>query len=240
MAALPDAEAKPAGLPLALLQRGLAVLTVDHFSTGDPPDQFANFYTTYNRTKLQERVRDLLTVCAAAGSVADPRGPRFFKVTFWAPVVPASGRLLAAPGAGAVIADCDQLDVTSDQALLAPDLFCPGIRNIGTFEGGAMLAAPHPLLLHNTGAGFPDRRAAFGLPGSWARATNCAWWPPALPDEELVRWVLQAKSVRFASSRRRERAASASERFRGITEARGRGKNGRAVGQVCALQIRAR
>jgi hypothetical protein len=39
--------------------------------------------------------------------------------------------------------------------LLAPDLLCPGIRNIGTFEGAAMLAAPHPLLLHNTGDKFP-------------------------------------------------------------------------------------
>ena len=77
----PNAEAKPAGLPLALLQRGLAVLTVDRFSTGTPSNQFTNFYSTYNRTELQERVRDLLTVCAAAGSVADPRGPRFFDVT---------------------------------------------------------------------------------------------------------------------------------------------------------------
>jgi hypothetical protein len=44
----PDAEVKPAGLPLALLQRGLAVLMVNRFSTGAPPNQFTNFYTTYN------------------------------------------------------------------------------------------------------------------------------------------------------------------------------------------------
>ena len=172
----PNAEAKPAGLPLALLQRGLAVLTVDRFSTGTPSNQFTNYYSTYNRTELQERVRDLLTVCAAAGSVADPRGPRFFDVTLLGTGRAGLWALLAAPAAGAVIADCDALEVASDEALLAPDLFCPGIRNIGTFEGGAMLAAPHPLLLHNTGTGFP-RINCVRPTGRWARATGCASWP---------------------------------------------------------------
>jgi hypothetical protein len=98
---------------------------------------------------------------------------------------------LAAPGAAAVIADCDQLGVTSDQALLAPDLFCPGIRNIGTFEGSAILAAPHPLLLHNTGEDFPTDalRSAYRATGLRDKLRVVA---SRLPDEELVRWVLQA------------------------------------------------
>ncbi len=37
----PGAETKPGELALALLQRGLAVLVVDHFSTGEPPNQFS-------------------------------------------------------------------------------------------------------------------------------------------------------------------------------------------------------
>jgi hypothetical protein len=190
--AQPDAEAKPAGLPLTLLQRGLAVLRVDHFSTGTPTNQFANFYSTYNRTVLQERVRDLLTVCAAAGSGADPHGQRFRDV-----VLCGSGRaglwaLLAAPGAGTVIADCDQLDVASDEALLAPDLFCPGIRNIGTFEGAAMLAAPHPILMHNTGGAFATEslRATYQAIGATDKLRVAA---ARLPDEELVSWLSQAK-----------------------------------------------
>ena len=188
----PDAAAKPAGLPLALLQRGLAVLTVDRFSTGAPPNQFTNFYATYNRTELQERVRDLLTVCAAAGSVADPRGPRFFDVTLLGTGRAGLWALLAAPAAGAVIADCAELDVTSDEALLAPDLFCPGIRNIGTFEGGAMLAAPHPLLVHNAGEKFPTDalRATYRAVGASDKLRVVA---AALPDEELVRWIAPAQ-----------------------------------------------
>jgi hypothetical protein len=189
---LPDAAAKPAGLPLALLQRGLAVLTVDRFSTGIPPNQFTNFYATYNRTELQERVRDLLAVCAAAGSVADPRGPRFFDVTLLGTGRAGLWALLAAPAAGAVIADCAELDITSDQALLAPDLFCPGIRNIGAFEGGAMLAAPHPLLVHNTGEKFPTDalRSTYRAMGASDKLRVVA---AALPDEELVRWIARAQ-----------------------------------------------
>lgn len=190
-AARPDAEAKPAGLSLALLQRGLAVLTVDRFTTGDAADQFANFYPTYNRTKLQERVRDLLTVCAAAGSGVDPRGPRFFDVILWGNGHAGLWALLAAPAAGTVVADCDELGLTSDQALLAPDLFCPGIRNIGTFEGGAILAAPHPLLLHNTGTDFPTDalRAAYRAIGASHRLRVVA---ARLPDEEVVGWLLES------------------------------------------------
>jgi hypothetical protein len=62
--------------------------------------------------------------------------------------------LLAAPAADAVIADCGQLDISDDQTLLDPDLFCPGIRNIDTFAGAAILAAPHPLVMHNVAKGF--------------------------------------------------------------------------------------
>jgi hypothetical protein len=188
----PDAEAKPAGLPLALLQRGLAVLVVERFSTGAPAGQFTNFYATYNRTELQERVRDLLTVCAAAGSVADPRGPRFCDVVLLGTGRAGLWALLTGPAAGTVVADCDELDLASDEALLAPDLFCPGIRNIGTFEGGAMLAAPHPLLLHNTGENFPTDavRSTYRAMGASDKLRVVA---ARLPDEELVRWIAQAE-----------------------------------------------
>ena len=188
----PDAETKPAGLPLALLQHGLAVLRLNRFSTGSPPDQFTNFFSTYNRTELQERVRDLLTVCAAAGSVADPRGPRFSDVILWGRGRAGLWALLAAPGAGAVIADFDQLDVASDEALLAPDLFCPGIRNIGTFEGAAVLAAPHPLVIHNTGEPSPTEsiRSTYRAIGADDKLRVMA---SRLPDEDLVNWIAQWK-----------------------------------------------
>ena len=53
-----------------------------------------------------------------------------------------------------------------------------------------MLAAPHPLLLHNTGTGFPtDKlRSAYRALGASDRVRVVA---AALPDEELVRWILK-------------------------------------------------
>jgi dienelactone hydrolase len=137
----------------AMLQRGLAVLKLERFSTGEPPEQFANFFTTYNRTKVQERVRDLLTVCAAARTLplAKSHAGRVLLVGtghagLWA--------LLAAPGADAVAADCCALNPSDENALLEPDLFCPGLLAMGGFQTSAMLAAGHPLCLYNTGERF--------------------------------------------------------------------------------------
>ena len=138
------------------------MLTVDHFSSGQTPDPFKDFYCTYNRTELQEHVRDLLTVCSAANAI-EPRKPLSFRVTLCGTGRAGLWALLAAPAAQAVIADCDSLDASDESALLAPDLFCPGILALGGFEGAAALAAPHPLLLHNTGGKFPTAsvRAAY-------------------------------------------------------------------------------
>jgi hypothetical protein len=179
------------GLPLSLLQHGCAVLLIDHFTPAESHDQFANFYTTYNRTKVQQRVRDLLTVCASAGA-ADSRKTIPFHV-----VLTGRGRaglwaLMAAPAANAVIADCDGLDVSGDQTLLSDDLFFPGFHNIGGFEGPAMLAAPHPALLHNTGANFPTDalRSAYQATGASAKLRVES---KPLSDEELVNWIASLK-----------------------------------------------
>lgn len=162
--------AAPLPAVLAFLRQGMAVLSIEAYSSGATPDVFKDFYTTYNRTELQERVRDLLTVCSVARA-AETRKPLPFRVT-----LAGSGRaglyaLLAAPGADAVIADCDGLDLSEESALLAPDLFCPGILAMGGFEGAALLAAPHPLLLHHTGSKFPadSLRPAYNAVGGGAK-----------------------------------------------------------------------
>ena len=100
--------------------------------------------------------------------------------------------LLAAPAADAVVADCCALDVTSDEALLAPELFCPGIRNIGTFEGAAMLAAPHPLLLHNTADRFRGAalRATYRALGA---SKKLRIESRKLNDDEIVEWISKLK-----------------------------------------------
>ena len=152
-----DAASAPKGLAKEFLQRGLSVLLADLFLNGELCDPraaagrrcFTNFFTTYNRTDCQERVQDLVTLSAYAQSRS--RDTRVIlcgagQAGLWA--------LLAAPAADAVIADCDALDTTRDDAFLASNLFVPGLRRLGGWEGVAILGAPNPLLLHDTGKAF--------------------------------------------------------------------------------------
>ena len=149
---------KPGPLASALLAKGHRVLLLDCFLTGERADAkaitarkrpFGEFFDTYNRTNLQERVQDLVTACAAMRNLFDARSVTLVgqgQAGLWA--------LLAAPAADAVAADCAQLDLTTDTALLSDDLYAPCLRRLGDFHTAAVLAAPHPLLLHNIGAKF--------------------------------------------------------------------------------------
>ena len=171
----------------AFLARGLAVLEIDQFSSGATPDPFADFFTTYNRTELQQRVRDLLTVCAAAGGV-DPRQSLPFHVILAGTGHAGLWALLAAPGADAVVADCAGLDVSDEQALLAPDLFCPGILAMGGFEGAAMLATPHPLLLHDIGENFPTTALRSSYKAV-AASRKLKVQPGPMSTDQIAKWV---------------------------------------------------
>src|SRR5262249_13155355 len=103
----------------------------------------------YNRTKAQERVRDLVKTCAFAR-----QNLKAHHVILCGLGNAGPWTMLAAPAADGVVADCNQLDTSSDASLLQRDLFFPGIRVIGDFEGALLLSAPNPMLLHNGGAAF--------------------------------------------------------------------------------------
>src|SRR5436190_7011046 len=136
-----DQAGAPQGLARKLLDKNLAVLLIDTFLTGEMADPvaksrhyFADFFTTYNRTDVQERVQDLVTACAFGQ--AHSKGRRVVlcgtgRAGLWA--------MLAAPASDALVADCAQFDSTDDRQLLAPDLFTPGLRKLGGFEGVAVI-----------------------------------------------------------------------------------------------------
>ncbi len=139
------------GFARLLVERGFKVLVLSFPNAPEPSQNQADlFFTTYNRTFAQERVGDLVSAC------------EWVKRFGYKAILCGSGRaglwsLLAAPAADVVVADCDDLDISSDTALLNSDLFIPGLRKIGAFEGVAILAAPHPVLLHNTGEKFSTK-----------------------------------------------------------------------------------
>jgi hypothetical protein len=182
-------EASPTGLPLTLLQRGVAVIQFNWSPGIETADQFTNFFTTYNLTKVQQRVRDLVNVCAIA-QAADPRAHRPFRVVLMGTGVAGLWTLLAAPAADAVVADANSMDVSDDQLLLDPNLFTPGLRNIGSFEGIALLAAPHPLFVQKTGKRFQidNVRAAYKTLGKF---NQFRMEPSSVPDDAVAKWIAE-------------------------------------------------
>jgi len=170
-----------------LEDHGLKVLLVDTHSSAKIPDQFANYFATYNRTELQQHVHDVAMACEFARSSGE-----YSRVIVCGTGLAGLWALLAAPAADAVAADCNQLDVTSDAALLAPEVFCPGIRKIGAFEGVASLAAPHPLLLHNVGEKFPTSELRAVYDGAHARG-KFEIQSAKLNGAALFDWIAGAK-----------------------------------------------
>lgn len=191
---LDDAE-MPKGLAKLFLERQYPVLLLDTFLTGELKNEkatqarkpFASYFSTYNRTDLQERVQDLITACAFAQTHG--KGRRV--------ILCGTGRaglwtLLAAPAADVIVADCDQVDLTSDSVLMAPELFSPGLRRIGAFAGAASLAAPNPILLHNTGP-----RVSTQWPGETYAALKVKDYrqeSDRMTDDALVNWVANLKA----------------------------------------------
>ncbi len=176
------------GLAAALLQQRKTVLLVDTFLTGDLADakasqsrnELQNFFCTYNRTDLQERVQDLITVCTYARRSGRVVLCGSGRAGLWA--------LLAAPAADAVVADAAGVDANDDATLLGQDLFAPGLRRIGTFAGGPSLAAPHPLLLHNTGQDFGERELA-GVYAAAGHPEHFRAERGALSPQEISQWI---------------------------------------------------
>ncbi|MDB6125233.1 MAG: hypothetical protein JWQ71_4226 [Pedosphaera sp.] len=186
-----DESGEPIGLAKQLLDQKIDVAIVAGFPNLPTHDQYSIFYSTYNRTYLQERVRDLITICHGVGNHS-------FKST--RVVLCGTGHaglwsMLAAPAANGVIADCAQLDFADDKSLLAPDLFCPGLRNIDTFTGAAMLAAPKPLILHNVAATFSAQKLQ-----SAYRALDAVkkfkTENTRLNDAQIVNWITKLNDLK--------------------------------------------
>jgi len=184
-------QGHPKGLAKLLLEQHHPVMLVDVFLTGDLANEKASaarkhlssYFSAYNRTDLEERVQDLITTCGVGQTHS--KGRRVIicgqgRAGLWA--------LLAAPAAAGVVADCDELDDDNDAALLDKELFSPGLRRMGSFQGAAALAAPKPLLTYNTGAKFSTEllRASYRAAGAPKKFESK---PGKLSDEAIAEWI---------------------------------------------------
>ncbi len=176
-----DDAGNPRGLAQRLIADRQSVAVLADAGAPANPNQTDLLFTTYNRTRLQERVGDIVAACRALAE----QGSR-------PPVLCGAGVaglwcLLAAPAASAVAADCNQIRSSDDQELLTSDLFCPGLRNIDTFQGALILASPHPALLHNAGSDFDldHARAAWKA----VKSNNLRVEPAKLDDGRIASWI---------------------------------------------------
>jgi len=108
---------------------------------------FTNFFSTYNRTDAQERAQDLVTTIAYARTLGK-------KVTLCGLDRAGLWAMLAAPMADVVVADAQSFNSLNENLLLADDIFAPNLQRMGGLDGIVALAAPKPVLLHNTGGQF--------------------------------------------------------------------------------------
>ncbi|HTH48491.1 MAG TPA: acetylxylan esterase [Candidatus Limnocylindria bacterium] len=173
-----------------LLAKGYAVLGLDLFQTGPGRDAaiarrspFTNYFTTYNRTVLQQRAQDLITAFNYAKDVLHVKQVAMVadgEAGLWA--------LLTAIQPDALVADANAFDAASDAAWLDPERFFPGVRTLGGPAAVAAAAAPRPLWVHHTGTAFDTTwiREAYGVTGHPERLKIQA---DLATDKEIAAWL---------------------------------------------------
>ncbi|MGV3773037.1 MAG: acetylxylan esterase [Verrucomicrobiales bacterium] len=149
-------EGNPQDLAALAVEHGLPVIAFDAFGTGalhkagaPERNQQANYFSVYNKTDSQERVQDIAAICAFARTQFPSK-----KIVLWGSGRAGLWTLLAAPLADSIVADVAQVNDSLDEQLMAQDLFAPGLRRLGSFQGIAALAFPKPVLIHNVGNHF--------------------------------------------------------------------------------------
>ena len=176
-----------------LVARGIPVVAADWFLTGGAAskdleqkrDQFARYFTTHNRTDLQERIADIRAVIGAVREAFPGK-----KVLLVGEEAGGLWAALAAPLADAVIADCAQLDASNAEKLLDRAYFFPGFYRLDGFAGALALAAPNPVFLHNVHEGLETgwlNELYAKLPNDPKFTAHAERKPPA----ELVAWVAE-------------------------------------------------
>ena len=169
----------------ALAARGFHVeaLTLPPIDVA-PPALRDNFFTTYNRTPLGDRVQEIVD---ALGALKRQGYARVELVG----VGPAGLWALLARGVsadavpGSTVADVDGFDGNEDRAFVER-LYAPGLRRAGDVRSAALLALPNALCLHNAGTTFRPKVIAAGYR---ARKVPLRVEPSPLSAEAIADWL---------------------------------------------------
>ena len=139
------------------LSRNVPVVAADWFLTGSKADeelekkrdQFTGYFTTHNRTDLQERLADIRAVIGAVREQFPGK-----KVVLVGEEAGGLWAAMAAPMGDGLVADLGQFDPRNPENLLDRAIFFPGFYRLDGFAGTLALAAPKPVLLHNVHPGM--------------------------------------------------------------------------------------
>jgi dienelactone hydrolase len=180
----------PSELVAGLLRKGQGVVLVEPFLAEKHDEivkrQSAEFFTTYNRTVLADRVRDVIHACGYAHKIA--RNVNLVGLETAGPWV-----LLAKPFAGGInrtAADAAEWEWTPTIASNDP-MALPGALRYGGLKAFACLDAPDPLFLYNYGTALDTSwlRDAYRIQDSKALRLQ----PGRATQEALVSWLAGEK-----------------------------------------------
>lgn len=150
----------------------------------EPEQLWNDFFTGYNRTPLGDRVEQILQELEALRHAR--RSSRqvgvvgLGKAGLWTLLARA-----LAPGEGPVIIDTAGFANEDDQAYIA-GLYAPGLRRAGDVRTAALLIAPGPLVLFNTGIAF---KTDVINDGYTALNASLKVEPGAMTVEDIAGWL---------------------------------------------------
>ncbi len=182
------ADGTPQGLAAALLGRGQGVLLVEPVLAGAGDEvakrHSSQFYTTYNRTTLAERVQEILDAVSHAGALARTvHLAGLGRAGAWV--------LLARPFADGVQRTVADGNWEWPAALPATDeMALPAVHRYGGMKAFAALSAPAPLLLRHT----PGKLDTGWVEAAY-RVTGGEQFLPAeadMPAEKIAAWLARA------------------------------------------------
>lgn len=168
-----------------VIEEKVLILGREEFPPSEDADEFSKFYSSYNRTALQKQTSELINTCKLLRENYEAE-----HLVIFGKGRNAISALMAAPAADAVAIDCNGFDPSSDEALLKPGLFAPGLRCVGTYQGAAMLAVPNRLLLYNTQGKFPtgEIEATYRAAGA---SDKLQIFAGPKTREEILAWAAQ-------------------------------------------------
>ena len=186
-------ETTPVDLVRELLEEGYPVLTIDAFKTGEhvliegaetQRDESFQYFTTFNKTDVQERVQDIATALRflktdRPGTMVDLIGLE--EAGIWA--VLAGG---VTEGIHKIAALDISTHLTDEQAML--EIFVPGLLRIGGMSTPIALTAPTPLLLNYDRSDL-DTRGIQGVYELAGAPEAFRWERNRLSAQDIVRWL---------------------------------------------------